>query len=286
MEEKNNVFKIAPMKADPVSLPERKEGETLSEYLDGITSYINGISELYGAKEEPHKEVSDVVFAPREAEQPAVPEQPAPETVTVPVPEAAEEAAAEEAEEEVFFGQRSDPADDIYTEKYEDRQDSPLEEEQDAGGYDEEDEEYEEYAGEEDDDPYAGLGKLRRLFGDSRFSVVTCIGNIAAYVIWLIGYVVCIFERESYFASYEANMASKGITSYQITITTPFFAVLKAVLYLMPVVMILWTAAVVLLDKKGKAPVPKKSLGLIFGLDVAVGITAVIDAAYAGLLFT
>lgn len=269
MEEKDNVYKIEPMGDDTGELHTRKEGESLSEYLDGINNYINGINEQYGVHKEPEK-TDDIVFSGKETVVESAPaEEPAPETV----PE----------KEEVSFGVKSTATDllpeDLYTEKYSERNDSPIEEIPENGSA-----EYDVPAGEEE--PVANVGKIRRIFGDSRLSVLSGILNGVLYVIWIVAYVVCVYQREGLFSRYEARMLADGIASYHMEISTPFIGLLKAMLYIMPIIVILWTVAVVMADKKGKRPASKKTLIGLFGLDTVIGITVLVDIAYAGLLFT
>lgn len=128
-------------------------------------------------------------------------------------------------------------------------------------------------------------GKLGTLLGDYRFSIATTVLNAVTDIFWLISYVVCIIERSSLFAQAQAEMMSVGAASYRITVTSPFFGVLKFLLFLLPVVLILWCLGVVFADKKSRKPVDKKVLLGVFALNLIVGIVALADVAKYGLLF-
>ena len=263
-------FDFKPMLSDDeLEIKARSDGQSLGDYLDSVNSYIERVGNTYGYGEK--KE--EVVFSARN--QTAESEPAAAETgfeadffgVNEAFPEMADNTANTKPDAVFDNGGASADEEVYFTEK-------PVYYPAASG------------SAAAEKEPVKKQGKLGQLLGNYRFASVTTAVNFVYCIFWLISYIISVFSRESFFAQYEARMAADGIFAYHVELASPFFVFLKVLLYLLAVVIILWTVAVVLGDKNKKDLPGKKLLLAVFGVDVIVGITAVIDAASVGLLFT
>ncbi|MBQ6066433.1 MAG: hypothetical protein IJK89_06390 [Clostridia bacterium] len=121
--------------------------------------------------------------------------------------------------------------------------------------------------------------------GQSRFSFVTTWINLALYAGWTVLYFVCLSVRSVMFTSTQTEMAMQGVANYSLSISSPLFTVLKILIYLMPVVVLLWMKGVLGADKKGLAPVDKRLLIAAFAADLTAGVVVIFDAVAAQLIF-
>ena len=119
----------------------------------------------------------------------------------------------------------------------------------------------------------------------SRFSFVTTLLNLGLYGGWLIAYFISLAVRSMMFTSAQAEMAMQGVAAYSVTISSPVFTVLKLLIYVMPVVVLLWMRGVLSADKKGLEPPDKKWLIAAFAADLTVGFVVVFDVLAAKLVF-
>lgn len=121
--------------------------------------------------------------------------------------------------------------------------------------------------------------------GKSRFSFVTSLLNLITYGGWTVLYFVCLSVRSVMFNSTQAEMAMQGVANYSVSISSPLFTVLKVLVYLMPVVVLLWMKGVLSADKKGLPQVDRRLLIAAFAVDLLVGVLIIFDAVAAQLIF-
>ena len=121
--------------------------------------------------------------------------------------------------------------------------------------------------------------------GQSRFSFVTTWINLALYAGWTVMYFVCLSVRSVMFTSTQTEMAMQGVASYSVSISSPLFTVLKILIYLMPVVVLLWMKGVLSADKKGLPQVNRRLLIASFAADLVAGVVVIFDAVAAKLVF-
>ena len=121
--------------------------------------------------------------------------------------------------------------------------------------------------------------------GKSRFSFVTSLINLITYGGWTVLYFVCLSVRSVMFTSTQTEMAMQGVVNYSVSISSPLFTVLKVLVYLMPVVVLLWMKGVLGADKKGLPQVDRRLLIAAFAVDLLVGVIVIFDAVAAQLIF-
>ena len=121
--------------------------------------------------------------------------------------------------------------------------------------------------------------------GKSRFSFVTTVCNLILYGGWNVLYFVCLSVRSAMFTGTQTEMAAQGVANYSVTISSPLFTVLKILVYLMPVVLLLWMKGVLSADKKQLPQLDKRLLIAAFAVDLLAGFVVIFDVLAAGLLF-
>ena len=121
--------------------------------------------------------------------------------------------------------------------------------------------------------------------GDSRFFFIFSIVNTGLFAVWDVAYIVCIFLRNAAFSTAQTNMAITGQTEYTVEVTSPFFPVLRIVVYLLPVVLAVWTAVLYALDRKNKELTDNKLIFAAFGADILAAILCALDITAIHMIF-
>ncbi|MBQ6897421.1 MAG: hypothetical protein IJN70_00450 [Clostridia bacterium] len=121
--------------------------------------------------------------------------------------------------------------------------------------------------------------------GDSRFFFVLSIINSVLFAVWDIAYIVCIFLRNSAIATAQTNMALSGQAEYTVEVTSPFFPVLRVLVYILPVMLGLWTVMLHLTDRKDKELADNKLIFTAFGADILAAVLCAIDITALHMLF-
>lgn len=128
------------------------------------------------------------------------------------------------------------------------------------------------------------VNRLKILFGTSKPATVLTLVNFSVYGAWLIIYIVCTFIRASLFTQAQTRMAMQGQYQYTITVSSPVFAVLRVVLYILPVLALAWAIVVNREDKKAVI-CDKKVLIATLAVVISAAFTAFIDIGKMGLIF-
>lgn len=121
--------------------------------------------------------------------------------------------------------------------------------------------------------------------GDSRFFFVLSIINSVLFAVWDIAYIICIFLRNSAIATAQTNMALSGQAEYTVEVTSPFFPVLRVLVYLLPAMLGLWTVMLHLTDRKNKELADNKLIFTAFGADILAAVLCAIDITALHMIF-
>ena len=121
--------------------------------------------------------------------------------------------------------------------------------------------------------------------GDSRFFFVLTIINAAVFTVWNAAYFINAFLREAAFATAQANMALTGQSEYTLMVSSPAYGFLKAVVYILPVILILWTAFFVVTERKGKELCSGLLILWAFASDALAAILCAVDIASLKMIF-
>lgn len=134
--------------------------------------------------------------------------------------------------------------------------------------------------------PYLPYESVReRLFGRSRFFAVfsSLTGIYAAF--WNALYYVLLIQRAVLFKNAEAAMAARGNMNYTILFVSPLQDALRVMLYILPVLLLIWVASLVFADKKEYGYGSVKMVIAVLVLVCVVGFTMLLDLGIAGLVF-
>ena len=121
--------------------------------------------------------------------------------------------------------------------------------------------------------------------GDSRFFFIFSIVNAALFTVWDIAYIICIFLRNAAFATAQTNMALSGQAEYTVEVTSPFFPVLVAFAYTLPVILAVWTVVLYVTDHKNKELADNKLIFTAFGADILAAILCALDITAIHMIF-
>ena len=121
--------------------------------------------------------------------------------------------------------------------------------------------------------------------GDSRFFYIFSIVNAALFTVWDIAYIICIFLRNAAFATAQTNMALSGQAEYTVEVTSPFFPVLVAFAYTLPVILAVWTVVLYVTDHKNKELADNKLIFTAFGADILAAILCALDITAIHMIF-
>lgn len=125
-----------------------------------------------------------------------------------------------------------------------------------------------------------------KLFVDNMdmFTFVSTVVNVVTSVIWILVYIFTVMYRNSVFGSIEIS-AGALIPTYTVIFSTPLLGVLRFFVYLMPIVYIVWTVAVVSSAKRRKKLCHSALLYTAIAIDFVVACITLFDLAAANLIF-
>ena len=121
--------------------------------------------------------------------------------------------------------------------------------------------------------------------GESRAFLIFSLINAVFYASWEIIYFVCILLRNQAFNTAQSNMVLSGHTTYTVEVTSPMFAVLKFTSVLLPVFLGVWTAMLLINDKKRKQLYDKWLVVAVFVTDLVCALTVVMDITMLHMIF-
>lgn len=137
---------------------------------------------------------------------------------------------------------------------------------------------------EEETDVKPELHGFKKVFSENAFlSAATLLGGIFSAV-WAVLYIVVLNIRASMFTSAQATMLSRGQTSYSLTFDSPLLGVLKVLIYFIPVLAVLFAAALKTADNKGHR-YGRKMIIAVLCVIVFAGVLAGFDIGFAHLIF-
>lgn len=121
--------------------------------------------------------------------------------------------------------------------------------------------------------------------GDSRFFFVLSIINAAVFAVWDMAYIICLFLRNSAIATAQTNMALTGQAEYTVEVTSPFFPVLRLLVFTLPVILAVWTVLLYLTDRKNRELADTKLIFVSFGADILAAILCAVDITALHMIF-
>ena len=120
--------------------------------------------------------------------------------------------------------------------------------------------------------------------GSKGFFILSLI-NGGFYAVWAIAYIVCTILRASAFSSAQSSMAIGGYSVYTLEVTSPMFAVLRVLVYTLPLVLAVWIGWLALCDKK-RHTLPSSALVVgVFGADVISALLCTLDITTLHMIF-
>lgn len=121
--------------------------------------------------------------------------------------------------------------------------------------------------------------------GDSKlFFAFTLICGILNTV-WFVVYLICLALRSQAFNTAQTNMILSGQSTYTVEVTSPFFAILKVLSYLLPVIIAVWTVLIIVNDKKNRKLCDKWIIGSVFGAELVSVILVTADITMLHMVF-
>ena len=121
--------------------------------------------------------------------------------------------------------------------------------------------------------------------GDSKAFFAFTVINGVLNVFWLAAYLICLALRAQAFNTAQTNMMLSGQNSYTVEVTSPFFAILKFMAYLLPVVIVVWTVLMTVTDSKNKQLCDKWLIGTVFGTELVSAILITADITMLHMVF-
>ena len=121
--------------------------------------------------------------------------------------------------------------------------------------------------------------------GDSNFLYGFSIFKAALFSVWSFAYIVCLALRSNAFSNAQKSLSMSGYSTYTIEVTSPFFGVLEAVAFLIPVAVIVWIVALYKKDKHSKQPIEKLFPLIAFGVDVVAAFICLLDITVFHMIF-
>ena len=129
------------------------------------------------------------------------------------------------------------------------------------------------------------MDRLRLKTGENKKFFIFSAVNFCLYAVWFVAYIVCVFLRAAAFNSAQSSMILSGQTNYTIEVTSPFFPVLRIFIYMLPVVMAVWTVVLLVVDRKRLELPDNKIILAVFGADTLCAITVGVDIMLQHMLF-
>ena len=121
--------------------------------------------------------------------------------------------------------------------------------------------------------------------GDSGFLFVFSLINFFLYVVWFVAYIICLMLRASAFSSAQSTMALSGQMNYTVEVSSPFFAVLRVILYVLPAFIIAWLIALKVCDHKRMELCDNKIIIAVFGIDAVCALMSAFDMFASHMIF-
>ncbi len=121
--------------------------------------------------------------------------------------------------------------------------------------------------------------------GDSRFFFILSLINTAIFAVWDIVYILCTMLRNAAFSTAQTNMALTGQSVYTVEVTSPVFGILKAVVFSLPVILAVWTAALFITERKNKELCSTVLIIAAFAFDALAAILCAADIAALNMIF-
>ena len=121
--------------------------------------------------------------------------------------------------------------------------------------------------------------------GDSGFFFWLSAVNTVLFTVWTVAYIICIFLRNAAFSTAQTNMALTGMAEYTVEITSPFFAVLKTVAFVLPVILTVWTVLLYVNHHRRLALCDNKLFIGSFAADAAAAVFCMLDVTAIHMIF-
>lgn len=121
--------------------------------------------------------------------------------------------------------------------------------------------------------------------GDSGFLFVFSLINFFLYGVWFVAYIICLMLRASAFSSAQSTMALSGQMNYTVEVSSPFFAVLRVILYVLPAFIIAWLIALKVCDHKRMELCDNKIIIAVFGIDAVCALMSAFDMFASHMIF-
>lgn len=121
--------------------------------------------------------------------------------------------------------------------------------------------------------------------GDSGFLFVFSLINFFLYGVWFVAYIICLMLRASAFSSAQSTMALSGQMNYTVEVSSPFFAVLRVILYVLPAFIIAWLIALKVCDHKRMELCDNKIILAVFGIDAVCALMSAFDMFASHMIF-
>ncbi|MBR3768376.1 MAG: hypothetical protein IKL10_09105 [Clostridia bacterium] len=116
------------------------------------------------------------------------------------------------------------------------------------------------------------------------FFILTLVNGIF-YGVWFLAYIICSVLRYQAFNTAQTNMMISGFTNFTVEVTSPFFAVLKFAVLLLPVILAVWTVMMFIIDHKGKKLCDKWLVIAVFAVDFLCALIASADIISLHMIF-
>ncbi len=122
-------------------------------------------------------------------------------------------------------------------------------------------------------------GESRALY---RFSYI----NMIAHILWIITYIICFAMRYSAFSSTIDQMTLMGYNEFTVSVTSPFFGILRFFSVVMLIIIIVWSLMFFHASRKGKKLCSNKFLVTVFSVDFIFAFICTLDVAVYRMIFT
>lgn len=123
------------------------------------------------------------------------------------------------------------------------------------------------------------------MLGTDKFHNTMTVMCIVCGILWLVLYIVCLICRDAMISKTVSDLANRGAEEYTLIISSPLFTVLKLLMWLVPVISVLWAVSTVKADKKRKLLCEKKLMITALVCIAAAASAAVADLAKLHMIF-
>lgn len=121
--------------------------------------------------------------------------------------------------------------------------------------------------------------------GDSKAFFVVSLINGIIYTVWFFIYIVCLILRSYAFNTAQNTMALGGYSAYTIEVSSPVFGVLKFFVFLLPVIMLIWTVMLKVCDSKNKTLCDKWIIIATIVADALCAFAVTLDITTLHMIF-